>query len=152
MKQRFALGLALVLLLGGVAFYGLRSARTEVASSEDPVVTPPETGAAVVAFLRESGGFSLLGIRFADSTHFVEVQFITEPGCSRLVTSGDPWPTPYPQCVSPVGMAGEVRGLGITVSGNSLVGVEFEVPRACFELLAPGMAWPTSLRECSLDN
>ena len=143
---------ALVMVIGGLAFYALRSGTAEVVVDGGPVVTPPEDGTAVVAFLRESGGFSLFGLRFADRTHLVEVQFITEPDCSRLVTSGDSWPTPYPQCVSPVPLVGEVRGLGITVSGNSLVGVEFGVRRACFDLLAPGMPWPTLLPECSLGN
>jgi hypothetical protein len=91
---------ALVLALGGLAFYGLRPSRTEVVLDDGQVVVPQEDGAAVVDVLRESGGFSLCGLRFADSTHYVEVEFITGPGCSGLVGSGDPWPAPYPECSS----------------------------------------------------
>jgi hypothetical protein len=152
LKPRSPVGVSgivvLVLALVGLAFLGLRPGRTEVRSDQGPVITPPDSGAAVVAFLRESGGFSLLGLRFTDSTHYVEVKFITGPGCSGLVSSGDPWPTSFPECSSPVALVGEVGGTGVTMSGDSLVGVQFEVPRACFELLAPGMAWPPDLPEC----
>jgi len=47
-----------------------------------------------------------------------------------------------PQCAAPVEVVGEVGGIGVTQSGASLVGVEFEVPRACFEESEPGMEWP----------
>ena len=152
MKTRSPMGVggivALVMLAAGVAFYGLRSGTAEVTVDEGPGVTPLEDGSAVVAFLRESGGFSLLGLRFADSTHYVEVLFTTEPGCSDLVAADDPWPTPYPQCSTPVEMLGTVGGLGVTTSGRSLVGVQITVPSVCYQLLTAGMAWPTNLPEC----
>lgn len=139
---------ALVMLTAGVAYYVLSSGTAEVAIDEGSGVTVLEDGSAVVASLRESGGFSLLGLRFADSTHYVEVQFTTEPGCSDLIAGDDPWPTPYPQCSTPVEMVGTVGGLGVTMSGRSLVGVQITIPRECHELLAVGMAWPTGFPEC----
>lgn len=156
MKSRSPMGVsgtvALALVLAGLAFYGLRPGRTEVVYDEGPVITAPDTGAAVVAFLRESGGFSPFGLRFTDSTHYVEVQFITEPGCFELLDGGDPWPTPHQQCSSSVEMVGEVGSLGINRFGRSLVGVQFKVPRACYELLVPGMAWPSGFPECRFES
>ncbi|MFH1329385.1 MAG: hypothetical protein ABIJ48_01805 [Actinomycetota bacterium] len=156
MKSRSPMGagviVALVLLAAGLALFLLRPGSTGVGYDEGPVFAPPEDGTAVVSFLRESGGISLLGLRITDSTHYAEVQFITEPGCSGLLDSGDPWPTPYPQCSSPAEMVGEVGGLGIAESGRSLVGVQIKVPRGCYERLEPGMAWPSDLPECSFGN
>ena len=152
MKPRSPLGtagvVALVVLAAGLAFYGLRPGEAEVVVDQGPPVVPPQSGAAVVAYLRETGGFSLFGIRFADSTHHVEVQFLTEGDCSALISGDDPWPTPYPQCTGPVEMVGTVGGLGLDISGRSLVGVEMEVPRACYERLEPGMGWPPDLPQC----
>ena len=140
----------LVVVIVGAVFYGLHGGTVGVRTDDGAVIPPPHRGAAVVAFLRESGGFSPLGVRIADSTHYVEVHFLTEPGCSSLLHSGDPWPTTHSQCSSPVTIVGTVRGLGIASSGDSLVGVEFEVPRACFELLKPGMGWPSTVPQCTL--
>jgi hypothetical protein len=78
----------------------------------------------------------------------VEVKFLTGPGCSQLIASGDPWPAPYPECASAVPVAGEVGGTGVTVSGDSIVGVRFEVSRACFDRLERGMPWPPDVAEC----
>ena len=154
MKARSTFGaggaLVLVVVIVGVVFLGLHGGTVEVRTDDGPVTPPPRRGAAVVAFLRESGGFSPLGIRITDSTHYAEVQFLTEPGCSSVLRSGDPWPTTDAQCSSPVTIAGKVRSLGITASGDSLVGVEFEVPKACFELLKTGMGWPSSIPQCTL--
>lgn len=150
-RSNFGAGgvLALVGVIVGVMFFGLYWTRVEVVKDKHPVVPSPESGAAVVDVVRESGGFSPLGVRIADSTHYAEVQFLTEPGCSALLHSGDPWPSGYEQCPSPVSVVGQVSGLGITASGESLVGVEFKVTRACFDLLRPGMGWPPTLPECT---
>lgn len=151
MRRRSTTGgiVALVLLMAALVFYGLRPGRTEVTYDAGPGVVPAEDGSPTVAFLTESGGFELLGLRFADSTHVVEVQFTTAPGCSDLLTAGGPWPVPYPECAASVEIAGTVGGLGITESGRSLVGVRIEVAGACYEALRPGMAWPTSFPECA---
>jgi len=138
----------LILLAAAVAFVALRPGSTVVVVDDAPPIAFPEAGIAVVASLRQSGGFSPFGLRITESTHYVEVHFITEPGCSVVVDSGDPWPTPYPECSSPVEMVGEVGGLGRTMSGDSLVGVQIKVPGACYDLLERGMTWPSDHPEC----
>jgi hypothetical protein len=141
---------ALVVVIVGAIIFGLHGGKVEVVPDTRPVIQPPQSGAAVVAFLRTSGGHSLFGLRIVDSTHLAEVQFLTGPGCSALLYSGDPWPTDHAPCASPVKVAGHVSGLGNTASGDSLVGVEFTVTRACFELLKPGMSWPPTIAECTV--
>ncbi len=136
------------ILLAAMVFVALRPGSTEVVVDDATPIAPPEAGAAVVASLRQSGGFSPFGLRITDSTHYVEVQFVTEPGCLALVDSGDPWPMPYPECSSPVEMVGEVGGLGRTLSGDSLVGVQIKVPGDCYNLLERGMTWPSGHPEC----
>ena len=89
-------------------------------------------------------------MRIADTTHHVEVQFLAGPDCGGLLGGRDPWPSPHTQCSAPVDIVGNVDGIGITQSGDSLVGAEFEFPRACFEQLEPGMEWPPDLPECAL--
>lgn len=148
--KKIAAGLVVFVALIVVAASVLRPVRSEVVSVEVPVLPVPEPGTAIVALLRESGGFSLLGIRIADTTHHVEVQFLAEPGCTGLLGDREPWPTAYPQCSAPIDIVGNVGGVGVTQSGDSLVGVEIEVPRACFEQLEPGMEWPPDLPECAL--
>jgi hypothetical protein len=159
MKPRSNLGargvVVLVLLVVGVvgAFsFGLHAGKVQVVNDERTEVLPTHSGTAVVAVLHESGGWSLFGVRVADSTPYVEVRFLTQPGCSGKLRSGDTWPTSLPQCSSPIKIVGTVRGLGVTTSGDSVVGVEFEVSRACFELLGRGMAWPTTDAECQLGH
>ncbi len=143
---------ALVLLAGALALLVLRPGSTEVVVDDSKPIAPPEAGTAVVAFLRQSGGVSFFGLRITDSTHFVEVQFITEPGCWVMVGSGDPWPTPYPECSSPVEMVGEVGGLGTTMTGDSLVGVQIKVRGDCYDLLERGMTWPSDHPECNSET
>jgi hypothetical protein len=156
MKARSNLGtrgvVVLVVLVAsvvGALWFGLHQGTVQVTNDPRPEVLPPNRGTAVIAVLRESGGRSLFGIRITASTRYVEVRFLTEPGCSALIQPGDPWPTSFAQCSSPVKIAGKVAGLGVTPSGDSLIGVEFAVPRACFELLGRGMAWPTTDPNCA---
>jgi hypothetical protein len=82
----------------------------------------------VVAFLLKDGGSSLFGLRLVDSTHHVEVHFLADPGCAPLLESDESWPTPHPECTGPAGLSGKVGTLGTTMSGRSLVGVQFTVP------------------------
>ena len=157
MKTRSNLGtrgvVVLVVLVASVVvalWFGLHQGTVQVVNDPRTEVLPPPRGTAVIAVLRESGGRSLFGIRIADSTTYVEVRFLTEPGCSGLLRPGDPWPTSFAQCSSPVKIVGKVRGLGVTTSGDSLIGVEFEVSRSCFESLGRGMAWPTTDPHCTV--
>lgn len=139
---------ALIVLAFGLVFFALRAGTTTITYDDSPPVSIPTTGVPVVASLREAGGFSLLGVHFGSRKHFVEVQFMTQPGCSALLTPGDPWPPPYPECTSTVSLTGTVGGLGVTADGRSLVGVQMTVSRACFEQLERGMTWPSGLDEC----
>ncbi len=144
---------AVVVLVAGIVgvfSLGLHAGTSRVVNDQRPEVLPARRGVAVVGALREAGGWSLLGVHMADSTRYVEVRFLTEPACSGLLQSGDPWPTSFPQCSSPVKVVGTVRALGVATSGDALVGVEFEVSRACFELLGRGMAWPTADAACTV--
>jgi hypothetical protein len=156
MEPRSRLGVSgtvvLVGLLVGVVFYGLRSASVEVVYDDGPVVVAPETGEAVVATLRASGGFAPFGLRIVDSTHTVAIQFTTAPGCADLLAGGDPWPSPHTECSSPVDVNGQVAGLGVTQTGRSLVGVEFTVSRRCWEQLEQGMTWPPNRPQCDGDR
>lgn len=138
----------LVLLAAGLVFFALRPGTSTIVYGDSPQITAPESGVPVVAFLREEGGFSPFGLRLVDSTHHVEVHFLTDPGCAPLLEAGESWPTAHPECTGRVDLAGKVGSLGTTMSGRSLVGVQFTVPRACYELLAPGMAWPPGLPAC----
>jgi len=143
-------GVVVLMMLGlGLIFFGLRSGTATITYDGSPPVSVPTTGVPVVAFLREAGGFSLFGLQFGRRTHHVEVQFVTEPGCSARLTPGDPWPAPDPECTSVVELSGTVAGLGVMVDGRSLVGVEMTVSRACFEQLEPGMSWPTGIPPCA---
>jgi len=139
---------ALTLVAAALVFVALRPGSTEVRFDDAPPIAPPEAGAAVVVSLHQSGGFSPFGLRITDSTHYVEVQFITQPDCFVVVDSGDPWPTPYPECSSPVEMVGEVAGWGRTMSGDSLVGVQIMIPGDCYDLLERDMMWPSDHPEC----
>lgn len=142
-------GIVVLTLLGLAAlFYLLRPAGSEVVVDDAGPIDPPGPGVAVIASVRASGGFSIFGIRLTDPTYFAEVQFVTEAGCAGLVESGDPWPTPHSQCPGPAEIAGEVSGLGRTASGDALIGVRIEVPKACHRALTPGMGWPPDLQEC----
>ena len=139
----------LVLLAAGLGFVALPPGTTTIDFDDSPEITAPESGAPVVAFLRKDGGFSPFGFLLVDSTHHVEVHFLADPGCAPLLDSGEPWPTEHPECTSRVALVGEVGSLGRTISGRSVVGVQFTVPRACYELLRPGMAWPPDIPACA---
>jgi hypothetical protein len=154
MKKPSQIGLAVaaVLVAAGLAFTLLRPGTTEVTIDDGPPVTASDEGSPVVAGLRAAGGFSLFGLRIVDPTHTVEVRFTAGPDCAALLSSGDPWPVPDPECAVPVPVAGEVASLGVTSTGRSLVGVRFPVSRACYESLALGTPWPPESPDCSETN
>lgn len=138
----------LVLLVVGAVVLALRPGTTEVVVDNSPPVEPPADGTAVIAALRAPGGLSLFGMQIIDPTHTIEVVFLTGPGCSALLASGDQWPTPHPECASDVDVAGEVGSLGVTATGKSLVGVTFTLSGRCYDVLERGMTWPPDLPEC----
>lgn len=141
--------MALALLGVGALVLALRPGTTEVGIDDSPPVPPPADGTAVISSLRAPGGLALFGWQIIDPTHTMEVVFLADPGCSALLTPGVLWPTPHPECASPVDVIGEVGSLGLTDTGRSLVGVIFTVPGGCYDLLERGMAWPPDLPECA---
>ena len=102
----------------------------------------------IVTGLRAPGGLAPFGFQIIDPTHRVTVQFVSGPGCADLLESGDPWPTPHPECTGGDGVAGEVAGLGITPDGTSRIGVSIVVDRPCYEQVEVGTAWPTDFEAC----
>lgn len=139
----------LALLIVGVAVLALRPGASVIVVDDSPPVEPPADGSGVVASLRAHGGLKLFGVRIVDPTHTVEVRFLTEPGCSALLTSGDPWPTSHAECASNVDLVGVVGGLGVTETGQSLIGVTVTVPGACYDRLERGMTWPPDTPSCA---
>ncbi len=144
-------GMAVVLALVavGLVVLALRPGTSVVVIDDSPPVEPPADGTAVVATLRAPGGLALFGAQIIDPTHTVEVRFLTGPGCSALLTSDDPWPTPHPECAGTVDLVGVVGSIGIAETDRSLVGVTMTVPGACYDQLRRGMAWPPDIPECS---
>ena len=104
----------------------------------DPADDP---AAAVVIGRSRSGGFSLLGVEFGEVTRKVSVQFHANSRCFDLVTLGDTWPTPFPECASAVAVAGTVVGGGRLPTGESLVVVDVLVTEDCYRSIARGDRW-----------
>lgn len=140
--------IATLVVVGAALWFGAHVGHA--ARDQHPEVLPRRRDTAVVAGLRETGGWSLFGVRITGSTAHVEVRLLADPGCAERLRSGDPWPAHVPQCASPVSTVGTVSGLGVTLSGESLVGVDFDVSQACFRLLELGAAWPTTDRNCTV--
>jgi hypothetical protein len=113
---------------------------------EDPESVEPN--AAVVMEKHESGGSSIFGFTIRRTSHFVRVQFFDEPGCHAVVSSSEAWPTSHEECRSTVPVRGEVSGIGITATGQSIIGVDIEVSGTCYDTVTPGDSWPTSAPEC----
>jgi hypothetical protein len=138
----------LSLVVAGAVVLALRSG-SETVGFDTPAAPPlPADGSAVIHDLRAPGGLALFGLQIVDPTHTVEVQFLTGPGCSTLVSSDDPWPAPYPECAGGPDITGVVSSLGVTDTGQSLVGVTFPVSGECHEQLRTGMTWPPGIPEC----
>ena len=138
-------GLVLVIVVALAAVVlALRPTMTE--TEVLPAVTLPDPGeepaAAVVIALRESGGFSLLGLTLGEVTRTVTVQFYAPAGCYEQVATGDSWPAPFADCASQVPIEGTVSGGGIAATGESIVAVDVTVTEDCFASVAAGDGWP----------
>jgi hypothetical protein len=140
-----ASGLVVVIIAAlALAALALRPAMTETevlapVSLPDPGEDP---AAAVVIALRESGGFSLLGLAFGDVTHTVTVQFYAPAGCYEQLTTGDAWPSPLPECSGPVPIEGTVSGGGTAATRESIVAVDVVVTADCYSSITAGDSWP----------
>jgi hypothetical protein len=108
-----------------------------------------EPNAAVVTAKHESGGSSIFGFTIRRTNHFVRIQFFEEPLCHAVVSSGEAWPTSHKECRSTVPVRGDVSAIGITATGQSIIGVELEVSGTCHDTVTPGDPWPTSAPECA---
>jgi hypothetical protein len=134
-----------VLVVGIAAVAGLGFQSKSVVSDSDYTFnseTDADRGAVVVHRAKE-GGFTFLGHTMGTVTRTVTVDFVAPAGCSAQLSYGAAWPSPIASCQIDVGVAGTVEGLGITPSGESFVGVTFDVSKECYELAVPGVAWAT---------
>ena len=142
-------GVVVVLLIVGVLIVALQPGNETVVVDTSTPVTPPDDGSPVVHTLGASGGLA----QFRRTDHRPHPQRRgAVPGRARMCRSrhnGDVWPTSHAECAHPSELVGEVAGLGITSSGQSLVGVSFAVPRGCYERPERGMAWPPAAPECA---
>ena len=142
-----------VLVVGALIMLALLSTSTETEVLSPVTLGDPqdvEPTAAVITGKHESGGFSMLGLRFGHWTYHLSVQFYDAPGCFEVVSFGDPWPTPFQDCSSAVPITGEVSGIGNTATGASIIGVDVEVPEDCYQAVAPGETWPPAAPACTV--
>lgn len=140
--------LVLAAALAGALLPG--SVETEVLPDvplPDPIAEP---AAAVVIGRYESGGLSFFGLRFGTVDHTISVQFYAAPGCFDRVKFGDPWPVPFEECSSDVGIEGTISGGGTAPTGETIVSVDVVVPGACYDTISRGDRWPPSALVCSV--
>jgi hypothetical protein len=140
-----------VLALGALIVVSLAGTRTE--TSVSTVTVDPEDmepGDALITSKSESGGTSIFGLHFGQTTYVARVWLITAPGCSDLVESGDPWPAPFDRCSSPVAITGEVAGEGVASTGESLIEVAIEVNAQCYAAVVGGEPWPPEGADCAV--
>ena len=140
-----------VLMVGALIVFALRSVSTETEVLPPVTLGDPQDGpaAAVVVGKHQSGGISILGLRFGRTTYRMSVQFFTAPGCIELVRFGDRWPTPFEECSSTVPIRGEISGGGTAATGESIINVDVEVPEDCYESVARGESWPPAAPACA---
>lgn len=136
-----------VLVLG---FYALKPVTTETRDLPGVTLGPPATSTAVVNAKSQSGGTHFLGLRFGRTTYRVSVLFYAAPDCSGLVEVGDQWPAPFVECSSDVPISGELTGLGIASTGESIIAVDAEVTEDCFARVVRGASWPPGDPACVL--
>jgi hypothetical protein len=133
------------LVLGVLAVATLGTTRTETSRSSSVALGNPDDntlGDVEVIGKTQSGGNSIFGIHFGHVTYRVSVHVITAPGCFEAVNSGDRWPTSIEGCSIETDIEGEIAGGGIAATGDSIIGVVFEVSRQCFDITAVGDMWP----------
>jgi hypothetical protein len=130
--------LVLVLLFG----WGVR-VETEIAPpiTIDPGALTADSG--VVVGKLETGGFSFLGLDFGRKTYSVDVHIAAPPGCADSIDMGEPWPSGVTECHPSPRIVGEVAGLGLSPTGESVILVRSEVGAACYDTIEPGDVWPT---------
>ncbi len=142
-----------VLVVGALVMFALQSTSTETEVLPSVTLGDPqdvEPTAAVITEKHESGGFSILGLRFGRTTYRLSVQIFDAPGCFEVVSFGEPWPTPFQDCTSSVSITGEISGIGTTARGAStIIEVNVEVPEDCYQAVALGETWPPAAPACT---
>jgi hypothetical protein len=142
--------IVVILVLAAAVSLGLRPGSTESGFlSSVPLPDPLDDPAgAVVVGQYETGGFSFFGLQLGTATRTVRVQFHAAPGCWDHASSGDPWPTPFEECSSPVTIEGTISGRGIAPTGETIVSVDVEVPGDCYDAISSGDRWPSTVAAC----
>jgi len=134
-----------VIVLAAVVLVTMGTTRTETSRSSSVALGNPDEnnlGDVMVIGKNQSGGNSIFGIHFGHVTYRVSVHVIAAPGCFEAVNSGDRWPTSIEGCSIETDIDGEIGGGGISATGDSIIGVVFEVSRQCFDITAVGDMWP----------
>jgi hypothetical protein len=150
----FLIIIGVISVIVAAAFLALGSGTTETHISPavtlpDPAVLgPSETTSALVVAKRQFGGTAILGFTFGKESYRVSAQFYAAAGCLPLVESGDMWPTPFDECATGIDLAGEISGLGLAATGESIMLVDIEVLEDCFDIVPIESAWPTDLPAC----
>lgn len=141
-----------VLAVGLVALVALGSNSTVVSVSDQVALGDPmdvDPAVALITDKYEDGGFSLLGLKLTSPDYRLRVRLFTAAGCFILIENGEPWPTSFEECSSPIPIEGAISGGGIAATGASIVGVDLLVDRDCFDAVEPGDPWPPSSHACS---
>jgi hypothetical protein len=102
----------------------------------------PDSG--IVINQLETGGLSPLGLEFGRRNNWVDVQMTAPPDCASVVAIGDAWPTSVTECRPGLDILGEVTGLGIAQSGESIIVIRSAVDEGCYEAIQPGDPWPAA--------
>jgi len=126
--------IVVVALVVGAALPG----RTVVGTDDDPLPSDWNqqltTETALVAGKHATGGFKVAGIRLAEKTYRLDLDFLGSSQCAHGVP-----------CHGPDELVGEV--VGIKFDGNLIVSARIEVSRECYHLIKSTDAWP-SVPEC----
>lgn len=132
----------IVLVAGALAIAFLRPT-SEVVIHDDPVngIDAATVDTALVTARTKEGGFRLLGITFSSPTYRVAVSFSAPPSCLDVVSRASHWPTGNEACGPTGSLDGEISGTGISIAGDTLVSVRFEVSEQCWESVALGDVW-----------
>ncbi len=139
-------------LLAMVAAAALGSTSTETSTTPSVTVPDPQDLGptdTVIVNKRESGGTSILGVRFGTRTYRVGIQFYDKPGCSEAVMSSESWPAVSEACSNRVAVVGAISAIGVAATGESIIGVEIEVSAECYDAATPGEFWPPPEARCS---
>ena len=141
-----------VLIAVALLILALRPGRTETEvlpplDLPPPAETDPDEGFVISRF--RTGGTSIFGIEFGSWENRLEVQFYAPEGCIDIARAEGMWPTSASECATPIDIAGEVGGGGVTATGESIITVIVNVSRDCYEATPRGATWPLTSPDCT---